>query len=61
MPWRSIQEENFWTASLVAKFLRDERYIGKTVFGKRSRDIRLNLADEIEALLETLRRESCTA
>ena len=39
MPWRSIQEENFWTASLVAKFLRDERYIGKTVFGKRSRDI----------------------
>ena len=38
-PWRSIQEENFWTASLVAKFLRDERYIGKTVFGKRSRDV----------------------
>ncbi len=38
-PWRSIQEENFWTANLVAKFLRDERYIGKTVFGKRSRDI----------------------
>ena len=38
-PWRSIQEENFWTANLVAKFLRDERYIGKTVYGKRSRDI----------------------
>ena len=38
-PWRSIQEENFWTASLVAKFLRDERYIGKTVFGKRSWDV----------------------
>lgn len=38
-PWRSIQEENFWTASLVAKFLRDERYTGKTVYGKRSRDI----------------------
>ena len=35
-PWRSIQEENFWTAGLVAKFLRDERYIGKTVYGKRS-------------------------
>ena len=33
-PWRSIQEENFWTANLVAKFLRDERYIGKTVYGK---------------------------
>lgn len=38
-PWRSIQEENLWTSSLVAKFLRDERYIGKTVYGKRSRDI----------------------
>lgn len=38
-PWRSIQEENFWTGNLVAKFLRDERYIGKTVYGKRSRDI----------------------
>ena len=38
-PWRSIQEDNFWTANLVAKFLRDERYIGKTVYGKRSRDI----------------------
>lgn len=38
-PWRSIQEDNFWTANLVAKLLRDERYIGKTVYGKRSRDI----------------------
>ncbi len=38
-PWRSIQEDNFWTSSLIAKLLRDERYIGKVVFGKRSRDI----------------------
>lgn len=38
-PWRSIQEENFWTANLIAKFLRDERYIGKVVYGKRIRDI----------------------
>ena len=38
-PWRSIREENFWTGNLVAKFLRDERYTGKTVYGKRSRDI----------------------
>lgn len=37
-PWRSIQEDNFWTANLVGKFLRDERYIGKVVFGKRARD-----------------------
>lgn len=38
-PWRSIREDNFWTGNLVAKLLRDERYIGKTVYGKRSRDI----------------------
>ena len=25
-PWRSIQEECFWTVNLAAKFLRDERY-----------------------------------
>ena len=37
-PWRSIQKDNFWTANLVGKFLRDERYIGKVVFGKRVRD-----------------------
>ena len=38
-PWRSIQEDNFWTGNLVGKFLRDERYIGKVVFGKRIRDV----------------------
>lgn len=38
-PWRSIQKDNFWTAGLIAKFLRDERYIGKVVFGKRVRDV----------------------
>ena len=38
-PWRSIREENFWTVGLITKILRDERYIGKVVYGKRLRDI----------------------
>ena len=38
-PWRSIREENFWTVGLITKILRDERYIGKVVYGKRIRDI----------------------
>ena len=32
-----------------------------TIYPDGRMDIRLNLVDEIEALLETLRRESCTA
>ena len=32
-----------------------------TIYSDGRMDIRLNLADEIEVLLETLRRESCTA
>ena len=32
-----------------------------TIYPDGRMDIRLNLADEIESLLETLRRESCTA
>lgn len=38
-PWRSIQEENFWTVGLITKILRYERYIGKVVYRKRIRDI----------------------
>ena len=37
--WPSIEENNFWTASAVAKVLRDERYTGKNIFGKRIRDM----------------------
>lgn len=36
--WPSVQNENFWTKDLVAKILRDERYIGTNVYGKRIRD-----------------------
>lgn len=36
--WPSIHEENFWTEGIIFKMLRDERYIGKCVYGKRERD-----------------------
>ncbi len=36
--WPCINEDNFWTQHMVTKILRDERYIGKTVYGKRTRD-----------------------
>jgi len=37
--WPSIAEDNFWTSNTVTKLLRDERYIGKNVYGKRMRDM----------------------
>ncbi len=37
--WPSIHEENFWTQGIIFKILRDERYIGKCVYGKRERDM----------------------
>ena len=36
--WPSVNGENFWTRRMVSKLLRDERYIGKCVYGKRTRD-----------------------
>ena len=36
--WPSVWEDNFWTFATVTKILRDERYIGKNIFGKRVRD-----------------------
>ena len=36
--WPSIEENNFWTDTAVVKILRDERYFGKNIFGKRIRD-----------------------
>ena len=33
-----IHEDNFWTPETVIKILRDERYTGKAVFGKRKRE-----------------------
>lgn len=37
--WPSIHEENFWTAGNIFKILRDERYLGKCVYGKRERNM----------------------
>lgn len=36
--WHCINGENFWTEHTVAIILRDERYIGNNVYGKRTRD-----------------------
>ena len=36
--WHCISENNFWTDAAVARILRDERYLGKTIYGKRTRD-----------------------
>lgn len=35
--WPNIGETNFWTRHSVAAILRDERYIGKAVYGKRAK------------------------
>ena len=37
--WPSIHEENCWMPGMISKILRDERYTGKTVYGKRERDM----------------------
>lgn len=37
--WKTINEENFWTHTAVTEILRDERYVGKTVYGKHTRDM----------------------
>jgi len=37
--WPSVHEENFWTQRTIFKLLRDERYIGKCVYGKREREM----------------------
>ena len=39
LPWPCISEDNFWTATAVTKILRDERYVGRNIYGKRRRDI----------------------
>lgn len=36
--WPCVSEDNFWTPTAVLTILRDERYIGKNIYGKRVRD-----------------------
>lgn len=35
--WPCVCEDNFWTEESVGRILRDERYIGTVVYGKRER------------------------
>ncbi|NCE64445.1 hypothetical protein D1159_07535 [Pseudoflavonifractor sp. 524-17] len=35
--WPCIREDNFWTGGAVSIILRDERYIGTVIYGKRER------------------------
>lgn len=37
--WNNVQAENSWTDSAIIRVVRDERYLGKVVFGKRYYDI----------------------
>lgn len=36
--WNCVREDNFWTHTAVTAILRDERYIGKNIYGKRMRE-----------------------
>lgn len=36
--WHGIHEDNFWMRDTVGLILRDERYTGMNIFGKRIRD-----------------------
>ena len=38
MVWNSIQDENFWTNSIIIKTIRNECYLGKVLYGKRFYD-----------------------
>ena len=37
--WPCVREDNFWTHRKVSLILRDERYLGKSIYGKHVRDI----------------------
>lgn len=37
--WNNVQAENFWTDAAIIRVVRDERYLGKVIFGKRYYDI----------------------
>lgn len=38
LEWQCVSKDNFWTDGTVVKILRDERYTGKNIYGKRTRD-----------------------
>ena len=55
------QFKSYAGITALTKEISTELLQSVTIYPDGRMDIRLNLADEIEALLETLRRESCTA
>ena len=36
--WPSVRDDNLWTRHAVVRILRDQRYIGNSVYGKRTSD-----------------------
>ncbi len=36
--WPSVNEDNFWTDSTISAILRDERYTGKIIYGKKTHE-----------------------
>ena len=35
--WNAVHDENFWTTKAITRILRDEQYLGRTVYGKRKK------------------------
>lgn len=62
--WRSSLIEHFKSyagITALTKEISTDLLHSVTIYPDGRMNIRLNLADEIKALMETLRRESCTA
>lgn len=55
------QFKSYASITALTKEISNELLQSVTIYPDGRMDIRLILADEIEALMETLRRESCTA
>lgn len=39
LPWPCVSEDNFWTGDAVTRIIRDQRYLGHTIYGKRRRAV----------------------
>ena len=52
LPWPHITDDNFWTPAMVTKIIRDKRYTGCTIYGKRRRDV-VGSYHTVKALHET--------
>ena len=55
------QFKSYAGITALTKEISADQLQAVTIYPDGRMDIRLNLADEIKALIETLRRESCTA